>query len=731
MHRHTSRKGLALEPLEAREVPAVIGSLDPSFGTDGKVLTTGVPLAAVKAQPDGKIVVAGTTAGTDFLVARYNPDGTLDTSFDGDGIATVDLGSIETATGLAIQSDGKVVIVGSSGSDFGVARLNSDGSLDTSFSADGKLTVDFGGTDVANAVAVQPDGKIVVAGTNGIDFALARINPADGSLDTGFGTGGKATFDITGGVDAANALAIQGDGMIVVAGTGSGNFAVARVKTDGSALDPVFDTDGKQTVDFGGTDAANAVAIDPAGNVLLAGTNGADIAVARLTAVGAPDTTFDADGKQTVDAGTGADTAKAVFVLADGKLLLAGNTASDLAIVRLNPNGSLDGSFATGGKATVDVNGAGDTASAAIITAEGRLVTAGASAANGALSRELIELDDTRNVAVGGSLDGKAQVFTPNPATAQLNGTALATVSAFGTTSVNARVAIGDVNGDGIEDTILITGPHTAARLAVVSGADNTTLLVAPFDPFGGNFTGGGFVSAADFDNDGRVEVVATPDQGGGPRVVIFSLAADGTTFGQKASFFGIDDPGFRGGARSGTGDVDGDGFADLAVAAGFQGGPRVALFDGATLFTTQQKLIADFFAFDPVLRNGTYVAIGDIDGDGFGDLIFGAGPGGAPRVLGISGQTLLTTGAVAAIASPLTNFFVAGNANDRGGVRVSTADVDGDNKAEVVVGSGEFETSRVRVYYGKNFGVSGEPAGFQDLNPFSGTTFADGIFVG
>jgi hypothetical protein len=123
-------------------------------------------------------------------------------------------------------------------------------------------------------------------------------------------------------------------------------------------------------------------------------------------------------------------------------------------------------------------------------------------------------------------------------------------------------------------------------------------------------------------------------------------------------------------------------------------------------------------------------VAIGDVDGDGFGDLVFGAGPGGAPRLLTISGKALLTNGSTAAIAAPVSNFFVAGNATDRGGVRVATTNADGDARADVVVGSGEGSVSRVRIYLGKNFGGA-EPSLFQDLDPFGGAVLADGVFVG
>jgi len=334
------------------------------------------------------------------------------------------------------------------------------------------------------------------------------------------------------------------------------------------------------------------------------------------------------------------------------------------------------------------------------------------------------------NLAVGGSLNGQALVYLPDSGAPAYNASASATISAFGSISANVRTAVGDVNGDGTEDIILVTGPGTPIRFAVVSGIDNTTLLIPSTAPFAGSesFTGGGFVSSADFDNDGRDEVVVTPDQGGGPRVTIFSLV--GTTPTVKANFLGIDDSNFRGGARSAAGDVNHDGIPDLAIAAGFQGGPRIALFNGATVFVTPIRLTGDFFAFEPTLRNGAYVAIGDVDGDGFGDLTFGAGPGGAPRVLTISGSALLTTGGSAATLTPLANFFVAGNSTDRGGVRVATKNADGDNKAEVVIGSGEGQPARVRVYSGATFVGSGEPA-FQDLNLFGGTALTDGVFVG
>jgi hypothetical protein len=338
-------------------------------------------------------------------------------------------------------------------------------------------------------------------------------------------------------------------------------------------------------------------------------------------------------------------------------------------------------------------------------------------------------------VAVGGSLNGQVQLVTA------ANGvvSAGATVTAFGGLGVNVRATTADVNGDGIPDTIAVTGPGTAIQVKVISGADNTTVLVPAFSPFTGSegFTGGGFVSAGDLDGDGLAEIVVSPDQGGGPRVTIFkpTVTAGTVTLAQVANFFGIDDPAFRGGARTALGDVNADGRLDLAVAAGFLGGPRVALFNGTTLLTTQGKLINDFFAFpgtDAVtLRNGTFVALGDLNGDGKADLIFGGGPGGAPRVFILDAATALGTGIVAAQASPLANFFVAGNSADRGGVRVAAADLDGDLRDDLIVGSGEGSPARVRVYLAKDFTGTTEPTTAQDLSVFGGAILTNGVFVG
>jgi parallel beta-helix repeat protein len=338
-------------------------------------------------------------------------------------------------------------------------------------------------------------------------------------------------------------------------------------------------------------------------------------------------------------------------------------------------------------------------------------------------------------LVVSGPANGVASVFVPNAA-GQYGTTPAVNLVPFPGMTVSLRTAVADVDGDGIPDTILVTGPGTPIRFAVISGKDNTTELIPPTAPFAGSesFTGGGFVAAADIDGDGKADIVVTSDEGGGPRVTIFSLVNGAATV--KANFFGIDDPNFRGGARAALGDVNHDGTPDLAVAAGFLGGPRVALFDGKTLFSgTPTRLVNDFFAFPgsdaTTLRNGVFVSIGDINGDGFGDLIFGGGPGGAPRVFVLSGALVSANNVAGAQAAPVANFFVAGNTSDRGGVRVAAKDADGDARADLAVGSGEGSPAKVRVYLGKNFTSSAEPGTFQDLSVFGGAALPGGVFVG
>lgn len=388
------------------------GDLDLTFDGDGKVTTdfngTANQAMGVAIQADGKIIAVGFTHGdlarqADFALARYNSDGSLDSTFEGDGKVTTDFGgSTEGASAVAIQSDGKIIAIGttlsSSGSDFALARYHLDGSLDATFDGDGRVTTDFAsdGED-ALAVATQPDGKILVAGTAALshveDFALVRYNP-DGSLDTTFHGDGMVTTDFV-GTDQAHALAVQGDGKILAAGCAfcsparTSDFALARYNVDGS-LDTTFGSDGKETTDFtSGYDLIYGMILQPNGKIVtagvasLSGSNSLrpDFALARYMGDGSLDASFDADGKVTTPFGDSAY-ARSVSIQGDGTIIAGGlatfGNIREFALARYKSDGSLDGVFGAGdGKVTTDFGDSWDEAHAVAIDVNGRIVATG------------------------------------------------------------------------------------------------------------------------------------------------------------------------------------------------------------------------------------------------------------------------------------------------------------------------------------------------------------------
>ncbi len=384
------------------------GSLDQSFGTGGKVVSDiggpQVEIYAIVLQADGKILVGGTSTiwevigvnnGYNFILLRFNPNGTLDTSFDGDGRVLTDYSGGTTnddkINALAIQPDGKIVAAGHARMggtvDFAVARYNSDGSLDTSFDMDGKLSTQLSTSDDSiKAVHVQPDGKIVATGygvalfNTDFDFAVVRYN-ADGSLDNSFGGGGTVLTGFSTGEDEfALAAVLQPDGKIVAGGYArtpggvSSNFALVRYNQDGS-LDTNFGTEGRALADFfNRADRIQALALQPNGKIVAAGyatvpaspASHTDFGIARFTRNGSPDSTFGTNGKTTTNFGGGLETdqARAVAVQADGKIVAAGfggtqpNTSSRLALARFTgdaPN-SLSRTFDFDGDGISDIS---------------------------------------------------------------------------------------------------------------------------------------------------------------------------------------------------------------------------------------------------------------------------------------------------------------------------------------------------------------------------------------
>lgn len=382
------------------------GALDTTFGTGGKVITpigTGNErITGLAIQSGGELVAAGFSfngTDNDFALVRYNSNGSLDTTFDGDGKLTTAIGSgTDEAKGVLIQGDGKIVVGGftssSLRSEFVLARYLTAGTLDTDFDADGIVVTPIeGGNDEIKAIGMQSNGKLIAAGyafgVNGNlnnDFAIARYN-GDGSLD------GRTTTAIGTKDDAAHALVIQPDDKIVVGGAAlitvfsetTSDFALVRYLANGF-LDTSFGTGGQVTTPIGtGNESVSALALQADGKIVAAGTafvgtNNA-VAVARYTATGVLDTTFDGDGKLTTVIGTGSSFGKGVQIQADGKILVGGMASNgsdfDFALVRYNANGSLDTGFGTAGIVTTPVGSGHDIANALTLQSDGKILVVG------------------------------------------------------------------------------------------------------------------------------------------------------------------------------------------------------------------------------------------------------------------------------------------------------------------------------------------------------------------
>jgi uncharacterized delta-60 repeat protein len=559
-------------------VRAADGDLDLTFGSGGKVMT-GITNNSdfgysVAVQPDGKIIVVG-QSGVDVFhstLMRYNGDGSLDQTFGSGGIVFAPLDSNgDVLSSVVLQSDGKILAVGSlTGNnvvEFLLARFNTNGSLDQSFGSNGSVVTTFGDHIAgAGSVVLLPDGKIIVVGASGAgayselnDFAVARYN-SNGSLDQSYGSGGmlKTHFDgeyNTG--STANSALLQSDGKLIVAGSYKNEgtpreFAVARYDTNGN-LDPTFGNGGKTTTSLGAGDSLGfAARLQSDGKIVLAGYLNAgqrnhDFALVRYNPDGALDTSFGNGGKVTNDLfGTSDDIAYSLVIQPDGKLIVGGRTGQypnfKFGLARYNTYGSLDQSFGSAGKVMTDFGGFSSQSYSSAIQSDGKIVIAGYAQGNSAdiaLARYRVTVPHTPQFDFDGDLKADISVFRQgtwylNRSTAGLLGFQFG----FNTDSIVPA----DYDGDGHSD-LAVFRPSEGNWYWLNSGSNTYSIVHFGMD--------GDIPAPADYDGDGRADYAVF-------RSGVWYI--QGSTAGLLITQFGL------AADKIVPADYDGDGKTDVAV---------------------------------------------------------------------------------------------------------------------------------------------------------------------
>ena len=491
------------------------GSPDPSFGNGGTVIT---PVGTfreyarcIALQSDGKILVAGeATNGSafDFGIVRYLSNGSPDPSFGTGGITMVSLASgNDYPKGIFVRPDGRIVVAGAANTDFGVVRLNADGSPDTTFGANGKVITDFGtGTfDYAEAALVQSDGKIVVAGrvstaTRGYDFGLVRYLE-NGSLDASFGSGGKVSTPVGGGTseDICYDLAQQSDGRLLAAGDYHSSvtvIALVRYQTDG-ALDTTFGSGGIGSYAISNSDNhGRSVNVLNDGSITVGGyansQGGKDIFGAiRLSANGAIDTTFGASGIMAAALAAGPDRSYGMASTADGRTILVGEAYNgantDFAIARFT--GALAPEIAvesppqndlTDGLASIDFGSAAATRSFTIRNTGTAPLTGVHGTINGTQPSDFTLVQPVTSVLVPGASVSFTVTFVPG---------------ASGARSAALHVISNDADEGSFD-------------IALAGGLESNPLLAWRLSHFGSMENTGNGADGYDYDKDGLVNLL-------------------------------------------------------------------------------------------------------------------------------------------------------------------------------------------------------------------------------
>ncbi len=492
------------------------GKLDTTFGTGGKVLTTTfaatsgyaaqAEATAVAIQADGKIVAAGFTYTEDIALARYNTNGSLDTSFGSGGKVVTNWGSLnDYAFAAGIQSTGKIIVGGYANTngtfDFVMTRYNSNGTVDTTFGINGTVFTDFSlSDDRIAALKVITGDKIVAVGRSGGDMAVARYT-VNGALDSTFGSGGKVTTDFGGNYDEARAVAIDANGKIVVTGPAGVNGDIGLVRyTAAGALDSKFGSSGKVTTNLGGSDQSAAVAIDGSGKIVVGGYAGNGFEVLRYTSGGALDSTFGTSGRVTTRIGAEPEQVWAITI--SGTQIIAGGrtqssaTGNNFALARYNSNGTLDANFGAKADLAITVVSSpnpvqlGGTITHTITVtnngpdaAEQILISGGGAPIATLASGATVTVTQTATVEVGGSLSFTATVssITADPVAANNSATTTTPINGAADLSITMTASPTLAKIDiPLTYTIRVTnnGPNPAARVKTTHSSPSGSAYV-------------------------------------------------------------------------------------------------------------------------------------------------------------------------------------------------------------------------------------------------------------
>ena len=724
-----------LETLENREVPATLVGLT---NVNSLVMFDSATPGTLIGTPVAVTGVVGTMAGIDYQPSS----GTLfGVSTDGNGL--VRIYTINTTTGLATALNGAGVATVLTGTQFGVdfnpvpnaIRVIDSFGNSTRFSAttgaqgagtpDADITYDQADPDGQNALFFGP-GNIPVG--NVFAPAVAYTNAAGSASTTLYAIDPINDFLIRiGGAEfPANQPSPNTGLAVALAELRDPSFAVVNF-----SVSAAFDIDMNSSEAFA-SDGTTVYDIDiSSGTTTTLGTVGGGFSLTGLTV--APPAT----GAGTLSLSTTAATFPAnrgpvaITVTrtggATGPVTVDFATADGTAVAGIDyapTSGTL--SFANGetSRTIFLVLPSGTPANAPARTFSLTLSNATGGASLGATTSAVITIPAVTSVpntffAVGSTQDARVTVYNSN------GGAALFSFRAFeGSFRGEARVAVGDVNGDGIEDIIVGAGPGAGPRIQVFNGrtlSATTQTQIASFNAFDAGFVSGLSVASGDVNGDGFDDIIVGAGAGAGPHVKVFdgrSLITGASV--EIASFFAFES-GFVSGVNVAAGQLNGDGFAEVIVGAGTGGGSHVKVYSGLSLALGSPVELASYFAFDVGFIGGVSVGAGDINGDGRADVIVGSGAGTTSHVKVFNGRTIATP-------TELASYF-AFDAGFNGGINTTARDINRDGIDDVIVGAGLGGTAHVKYFDGRSL-VSGPR---RELASFfaADSTFTGGIYVG